>query len=355
MEKTVLVTGGAGFIGSSLVRHITRDTDYRVINLDKLTYAGHRASVEGLEEEANYRFVKGDINDQQLVNQVLERESPAGIIHLAAESHVDRSIEGPMAFVETNVVGTANLLRCALEYWTDLKNSEQQQFRFLQVSTDEVYGELGEDGYFDENTAFDPSSPYAASKASGDMFVNSWYRTYGLPVLLTNCGNNYGPRQYPEKLIPVVILNALRGDKIPVYGDGQNVRDWIYVEDHSRALWEVFRSGRVGETYSIGARNERTNLEIVRSICRILDKLIAEPEIDDHSSLIEFVEDRPGHDFRYAIDASKIEEELDWAPQESFESGLRKTVQWYLENLEWCNRVMGGAYDLERLGRGLSH
>ncbi|MFB6263112.1 MAG: dTDP-glucose 4,6-dehydratase, partial [Bradymonadaceae bacterium] len=297
---------------------------------------------------------EGDVADSDLVGGLLEEEQPRGIYHLAAESHVDRSIDGPLPFVQSNVVGTSVLLEETLEYWSGLPEGDRGDFRFLHVSTDEVYGELGENGFFDEETPYDPSSPYAASKASADMFVRAWHRTYGLPVLITNCGNNYGPRQYPEKLIPVVITKALRGDSIPVYGDGSNVRDWIYVDDHVRGLRAVFDEGEDGETYNIGARCEKQNIELVRKLCQLLDELVPDPAVDRHASLITFVEDRPGHDFRYAIDPEKIETELGWSPEESFESGLRKTVRWYLDNLDWCSAVLEDAYDLERLGERLS-
>lgn len=350
MEETIIVTGGAGFIGSSLVRQLLDETNDTIVNVDKLTYSGHLASVRPLEEHPRYEFVEGDVSDRELVGELFQEYQPRGIFHLAAESHVDRAIDGPGEFVQTNVVGTTNLLEHALDYFGELPSDSRDQFRFLHVSTDEVYGELGEKGQFTEQTPYDPNNPYAASKASADFFVRSWHRTYGLPVVITNCCNNYGPRQFPEKLIPVVLLNGLRGDTIPVYGDGSNVRDWIFVEDHARAVHTVFEEGAVGETYNVGARCERENIELVETICELLDEYLDEPAVDDHTELIEFVEDRPGHDARYAIDPSKIENDLDWTPDTSFDEGLRTTVEWYLDNLDWCEEVMEGEYDLERLG-----
>lgn len=350
MNETVIVTGGAGFIGSALVRQLLAETGYRVVNLDKLTYAGHRASIRPLEDHPRHLFVEGDICDEDLVASLFKREQPRGIFHLAAESHVDRSIDGPSEFVQTNVVGTTNLLEHSLDYWEGLDEQERRAFRFLHISTDEVYGELGESGKFDEGTAYDPNNPYAASKASADHFVRSWNHTYGLPTLITNCANNYGPRQFPEKLIPVVLLNALRGETIPVYGDGTNVRDWIFVTDHAEALHRVFERGTPGEDYNIGARCERQNIELVRTICGLLDDILDDPAVDNHSELIEFVEDRPGHDARYAIDPSKVETELDWKPSTDFESGIRQTIEWYLDNLDWCEEVLDSSEGLVRLG-----
>ncbi len=356
MEQTVIVTGGAGFIGSALVRHLLEATDYRVVNLDKLTYAGHRASIRDIEDHPRHEFVHGDICDEQLIASLFEEEQPCGIFHLAAESHVDRSIDGPSEFVQTNVVGTTNLLEHALEYWNDLDDADRKSFRFLHISTDEVYGELGDDGMFDEETPYDPNNPYAASKASADFFVRSWHHTYGLPILITNCANNYGPRQFPEKLIPVVLMKSLRGDPIPVYGDGTNVRDWIYVNDHVDAIHQVFEDGEPGEDYNIGSRCERQNIELVRTLCGILDDELDDPAVDNHADLITFVEDRPGHDARYAIDPSKVEQEIGWQPATDFETGLRHTVQWYLDNLDWCEEVLDDDNDLVRLGtrRGAS-
>jgi len=355
MRETVIVTGGAGFIGSCLVRELLAETEWRVVNLDKLSYSGNRASIRELEKHPRHEFVEGDICDRERVESLFADEEPVGLFHLAAESHVDRSIDGPMPFVETNVRGTVNLLTRALAHWQDLPDDERDSFRFLHVSTDEVYGELGETGMFTEETPYDPRNPYAASKASSDFFARSFGETYGLPVVVTNCANNYGPRQFPEKLIPVVILHALRGETIPVYGDGTNVRDWIHVRDHARGLRKVFEEGDVGETYNIGAECERQNIELVRHICRILDEAVDEPAVERHEELIEFVEDRPGHDARYAIDTSKIREELGWETERSFEHGIEATVRWYLENLDWCQEVMEGEYELERLGtaRGL--
>ena len=340
MQQTIFVTGGAGFIGSALVRYLINSTDYQVINIDKLTYAGHLSKVDAVKDDPRYQFQRADIVDARAMRQLFEAYRPQAVMHLAAESHVDRSIDGPAAFIQTNVVGTYTLLESARYYWNGLSSANQEAFRFLHVSTDEVFGELGEEGYFSEKTPYDPSSPYSASKASSDHLVRAWHRTYGLPVLITNCSNNYGPYQYPEKLIPVVILNALRGDPIPVYGRGENVRDWLYVDDHVRALTKVLEEGHVGETYTIGGHNEKRNIEVVEAICALLDEFVEAPVAGRHADLIEFVDDRPGHDFRYAIDASKIEEKLGWTPEESFASGLRKTVQWYLYHRDWCERVL---------------
>lgn len=350
MRNTILVTGGAGFIGSMLVRHLLDETDARVVNLDKLTYSGNRISVAEFEGNERYRFEQIDICDREGVGELFEQERPRGLIHLAAESHVDRSIDGPMEFVRTNVVGTTNLLDCATRYWKELGDDQQADFRFLNVSTDEVFGDLGDEGYFTEQTPYDPHSPYSASKASADHFTRAWQDTYGLPILITNCANNFGPRQFPEKLIPVVILKALRGEEIPIYGDGSNVRDWLYVEDHARAIRRVFEDGTPGDTYNVGANEEWSNLNLVKVVCGLLDEMVDQPAVDEHASLITFVADRPGHDGRYAIDAGKIRSELGWEPRESFESGMERTVRWYLENLDWCEAVMDTNYDLERLG-----
>ncbi len=346
--KTLLVTGGAGFIGSALVRHLVAETDWTVVNLDKLTYAGNLDSLPGLLEHPRHRFERVDICDAVGVRRVLREHRPRAILHLAAESHVDRSIDGPAAFVRTNVVGTQVLLEAAREYWSELDGEARRDFRFHHVSTDEVYGDLGEEGFFTEETPYAPSSPYSASKAASDHLVRAWHRTYGLPVLVSNCSNNYGPYQFPEKLIPLMILNARAGKPLPVYGEGDQVRDWLHVEDHVRALLRVLRAGRVGETYNIGGHNERTNLEVVERICAILDQRL--PQGAPHARLIRHVADRPGHDRRYAIDAGKIQRELGWKPKETFESGLAKTVEWYLENEEWCRRVLDGSYRGERLG-----
>lgn len=348
--KTLLVTGGAGFIGSALVRYLIRETGYRVVNVDKLTYAGNLESLAEVEDDPRYVFEQVDICDADAVARLFATYRPAGVMHLAAESHVDRSIDGPDAFIQTNLVGTFTLLNAARVYWKDLDAEARDAFRFLHVSTDEVYGTLGDDGLFTEETSYDPSSPYSASKAGSDHLVRAWHRTYGLPVLVTNCSNNYGPFQFPEKLIPVVILRALEGQAIPVYGKGENVRDWLFVDDHVEALVTVLERGTPGETYNIGGHNEWKNLDVVRAICALMDELV--PEGAPHADLITFVTDRPGHDWRYAIDASKVERELGWTPRETFETGLRKTVRWYLENGTWCERVRSGKYRMERLGVG---
>ena len=346
---TYLVTGGAGFIGSAVVRRLAR-AGHRVVNLDKLTYAGNLDSVAEVSTLPNYAFERVDICDAEAVRRVFEQHRPRAVMHLAAESHVDRSIDGPGEFIATNVVGTFTMLQEARRYWAGLGGDEKSRFRFLHVSTDEVFGSLGESGYFTEETPYDPSSPYSASKASSDHLVRAWHRTYGLPVLVTNCSNNYGPYHFPEKLVPLVILNALEGKPLPVYGKGDNVRDWLFVEDHASALQTVVETGRVGETYAIGGHNERRNIEVVREICRLVDELAPSAQIGPRERLITFVADRPGHDARYAIDASKIERELGWRPAETFESGLRRTVQWYLDNRGWWERVRSGVYRGERLG-----
>ncbi|TWC11645.1 MULTISPECIES: dTDP-glucose 4,6-dehydratase [unclassified Pseudomonas] len=349
----ILITGGAGFIGSALVRHLILDTEHQILNLDKLTYAGNLESLSSVDHDSRYEFVQADIVDQATVSAVLARFKPDAIMHLAAESHVDRSIDGPADFIQTNIVGTYSLLEATRAYWQTLPEAQKQAFRFHHISTDEVYGDLhGVDDLFTETTPYAPSSPYSASKAASDHLVRAWQRTYGLPVLLTNCSNNYGPFHFPEKLIPLVILNALAGKPLPVYGDGQQVRDWLYVEDHARALLKVVTEGVVGETYNIGGHNEQKNIDVVRSICALLEELAPDkPEgIGRYVDLITFVRDRPGHDLRYAIDAGKIERELGWTPRETFDTGLRKTVQWYLENLQWCRRVQDGSYQGERLG-----
>jgi len=350
MEKTVIVTGGAGFIGSALVRHLLRETPHRVVNVDKLTYAGNLESLAPVLPSDRYRFEPVDICDREALDRVFAEHRPAAVIHLAAESHVDRSIDGAAPFIQTNIVGTYTLLEASRSYWKNLEESAKGAFRFLHVSTDEVYGSLGSEGLFVESTPYDPRSPYSASKASSDHLVRAWQHTYGLPVLITNCSNNYGPYQFPEKLIPVVILNALAGKPIPVYGKGENVRDWLYVDDHARALLRVLERGRVGETYNVGGHNEKSNVEVVTTICSLLDDLVEDPPADGHASLITFVTDRPGHDWRYAIDAGKIGRELGWTPEESFETGLRKTIEWYLENRGWCDRILSGEYRLERIG-----
>lgn len=349
----ILITGGAGFIGSALVRHLLNETDHEVLNLDKLTYAGNLESLASIEDHLRYRFLKADIADSEAVSRALAQFQPDAIMHLAAESHVDRSIDGPAAFIQTNIVGTYALLESTRAYWSSLDAERKAAFRFHHISTDEVYGDLhGVDDLFTETTPYAPSSPYSASKAASDHLVRAWHRTYGLPVLLTNCSNNYGPYHFPEKLIPLMILNALEGKPLPVYGDGLQVRDWLFVEDHARALVEVVTRGQVGETYNIGGHNEQKNIEVVRGICTLLEELApAKPAgIARFEDLITHVKDRPGHDLRYAIDAGKIERELGWKPQETFHSGLRKTVQWYLDNLEWCRHVQDGSYQRERLG-----
>jgi len=348
--QTILVTGGAGFIGGCFVRQILAEEEVRVVNLDKLTYAGNLDSLESVANNPSYVFVHGDIGDRELVNKLLEEYRPTWVVHFAAESHVDRSIDAPGAFVQTNVVGTVELLVAALEYWRSADRNPQESFRFLHVSTDEVYGSLGPTGKFTETTPYAPNSPYSASKAASDHFVRAFHHTYGLPVLITNCSNNYGPFQFPEKLIPLVILNALEGKSLPVYGDGSNVRDWLFVEDHCRAIRRVLQSGRCGEVYNIGGNCERTNLEVVQAICEAVDELRPALPHAPSSSLITFVKDRPGHDLRYAIDATKIHQELGWQPEHDFESGLRRTVEWYLDNPAWVQRVTSGVYRRERLG-----
>ena len=349
----ILITGGAGFIGSALVRHLIDNTDHEVLNLDKLTYAGNLESLARIATDTRYEFVQADIADQPAVSEVLARFAPDAVMHLAAESHVDRSIDGPSDFIQTNIVGTYALLEAVRGYWNKLPAGQREAFRFHHISTDEVYGDLhGVDDLFTETTPYAPSSPYSASKAASDHLVRAWHRTYGLPVVVTNCSNNYGPFHFPEKLIPLVILNALEGKPLPVYGDGKQVRDWLFVEDHARALFKVVSEGKVGETYNIGGHNEQQNIEVVRGICALLEELAPQRPagVAHYADLITFVRDRPGHDLRYAIDASKIERELGWVPEETFETGLRKTVQWYLDNLEWCRRVQDGSYQRERLG-----
>ena len=348
MTRSILVTGGAGFIGSALVRHLLAGTGHRVVNVDSLTYAGNLDSLAPVLPHPRYAFERVDIRDADEVARVFAEHRPDAVMHLAAESHVDRSIEGAAPFIATNVVGTYTLLDAARRHWEGLAGDERERFRFLHVSTDEVFGSLGAEGKFTESTPYQPNSPYSASKASSDHLARAWHHTYGLPVLVTNCSNNYGPYQFPEKLIPVVVLSALAGRPIPVYGDGGNVRDWLFVDDHVRALLAVLEGGRVGETYNVGGDSERSNLQVVKTICAILDDVA--PAAAPYESLITFVRDRPGHDWRYAVDTSKISAELGWAPAETFESGLRRTVQWYLENGEWCRRVMDGSYQLQRLG-----
>lgn len=341
--RKVIVTGGAGFIGSAVVRYLIAETGCEVVNLDALTYAGNLGSVAGLAGEPRYHFVRGNIRDRECLERLFREHRPDAVMHLAAESHVDRSIHGPAAFIETNIVGTYQLLEVARAYWLALPDADRERFRFHHVSTDEVYGSLGAEGLFTEATPYRPNSPYSASKASSDHLVRAWHHTYGLPVVVSHCSNNYGPFQFPEKLIPLTILNALEGKPLPVYGTGENVRDWLYVEDHARALHQALERGAVGETYNIGGDAERSNLDVVRAICAILDRLRPDP-LGGHERLITFVEDRPGHDLRYAIDASKIARDLDWRPRESFASGLEKTVRWYLANAHWVDNVRSGAY-----------
>ena len=352
MSKTLLVTGGAGFIGSAVVRELINQSEHTVINLDKLTYAGNLDSLSSVADNPRYHFVQADITNAEQMTKILGEYQPDIIMHLAAESHVDRSIDGPADFIQTNIVGTYTLLEAARHYWAALKTSnavKAEGFRFHHISTDEVYGDLeGTDDLFTETTPYAPSSPYSASKASSDHLVRAWNRTFGLPVVITNCSNNYGPYHFPEKLIPLMILSALAGKPLPVYGNGQQIRDWLYVEDHARALMLVAQEGKLGETYNIGGHNEKTNLEVVQTLCDLLQEQV--PQDASYRDLITFVTDRPGHDHRYAIDASKIEQELGWTPQETFETGLRKTVQWYLDNKAWWQKVQDGSYRGERLG-----
>ena len=343
----VLVTGGAGFIGSALVRHLVLDKGYDVLNVDALTYAGNLASLKLVEDKPNYRFIQANICDRAAMEQAVSKFRPDRIMHLAAESHVDRSITGAADFIQTNVIGTFTLLEAARDHWSNLDGPAKDAFRFLHVSTDEVFGSLSEDGLFTENTPYDPSSPYSASKASSDHLAKAWQRTYGLPVVVSNCSNNYGPYHFPEKLIPLTILNALAGERLPVYGQGENIRDWLYVEDHARALDLIVDRGRVGETYNVGGRNERRNIDVVRRICSVLDEFA--PSNGPREELIEFVTDRPGHDARYAIDATKLETELGWRAQENFDTGIEKTVRWYLDN-DWWWRPLRERYAGERLG-----
>lgn len=343
----VIVTGGAGFIGSALVRHLVLEKGYEVLNVDALTYAGYLPSLKAVEGKSGYDFLHANICDRAAMDQAIAGFRPDRIMHLAAESHVDRSITGAADFIQTNVVGTFTLLEAARDYWSALGGDRKRDFRFLHVSTDEVYGSLEEDGLFREDTPYDPSSPYSASKASSDHLAMAWQRTYGLPVVVSNCSNNYGPYHFPEKLIPLTILNALGGERLPVYGKGENVRDWLYVEDHARALDIIAERGRVGETYNVGGRNERRNIDVVRRICAVLDELA--PANRPREELIEFVTDRPGHDARYAIDATKLETELGWRARENFDSGIEKTVQWYLDN-EWWWQPLRQRYAGQRLG-----
>ena len=351
-HKTVIVTGGAGFIGGNFIYHLL-DQDYKVINLDALTYAGHMETLYQADGNDNHIFVKGRIGNSTLVDNLFTEYRPNAIINFAAESHVDRSIDGPAEFIQTNVVETLSLLESTRKYYKNFSEKEQAEFRFLHVSTDEVYGSLGETGLFTEETPYAPNSPYAASKASSDHLVRSYLHTYGMPILITNCSNNYGPYQFPEKLIPLIILNALEGKQLPIYGNGLNIRDWLYVEDHCSAIRTVLENGCIGEKYNIGGNYEKTNIEIVKTICRLLDEVEPQKSGQLYENLITYVDDRPGHDLRYAIDSSKIQKELGWTPSETFESGIRKTLDWYLENLEWCKQVTDKNYNRDRLGTSL--
>lgn len=353
--KNILITGGAGFIGSAVIRYIVNEKADKVCNIDKLTYASNLDAVASVQDSPRYHFEQIDICDAESVQRVFTSFQPDVVMHLAAESHVDRSIDGPMVFMQTNIIGTMTLLEVARAYWQQLPDEKQASFRFHHVSTDEVYGDLeGTDDLFTETTPYSPSSPYSASKASSDHLVRAWHRTYGLPTVVSNCSNNYGPYHFPEKLIPLMILNAVEGKPLPIYGNGLQIRDWLYVEDHARALYQVATEGQVGETYNIGGHSEKANIDVVQAICYVLEELLpTKPNgIEKYSDLIIYVTDRPGHDVRYAIDASKIEQELGWKPQETFTSGIRKTVEWYLQNPEWCQQILSGSYNRERLGEG---
>ena len=344
-NKNILVTGGAGFIGSAVIRYLINETNSNVLNIDKLTYAGNLESLETVSNNPRYQFLHADICDKSAMTKAFQDFQPNIVMHLAAESHVDRSIDGPMDFIQTNIIGTYNLLEVARNYWQNLAEDKKSRFKFHHISTDEVYGDLeGTQDLFTEATSYSPSSPYSASKASSDHLVRAWHRTYGLPVVVTNCSNNYGPYHFPEKLIPLVILNALDGKPLPVYGDGKQIRDWLYVEDHARALYLVATTAKVGETYNIGGHNEKQNIDVVKTICTILDNIKPRTDGQSYTQQITFVKDRPGHDLRYAIDASKIQQELNWQPQETFESGIQKTVEWYLANEDWVNHVKSGEY-----------
>ncbi|MEW8689824.1 MAG: dTDP-glucose 4,6-dehydratase [Candidatus Thiodiazotropha endolucinida] len=350
--QTIIVTGGAGFIGGNFIHHLLTREGVQVVNLDALTYAGNLDTLQTIMEDPRHHFIQGQIQDRELVAGLFDRFKPNAIVNFAAESHVDRSIDGPSEFIDTNIGGTFNLLECARTYWADLSPDGAEAFRFLHVSTDEVYGSLGDEGQFTETTPYAPNSPYSASKAASDHLVRAWYHTYGLPVLTTNCSNNYGPYQFPEKLIPLFIQKALAGEDLPIYGDGSNVRDWLYVEDHCRAIWRVLEAGRPGEVYNVGGNNELSNLEVIDMLCALLDELVPDSPFSPHTQLKKFVKDRPGHDQRYAIDATKLHHELGWTPDETFATGLKKTVSWYLNNETWCQRVMDGSYRGERLGQG---
>ena len=348
--KKILVTGGEGFIGSAVVRHLINKLNCPVVNVDKLTYAGNLSSLSLVDQNPLYSFERADINDRTAITAILDQHQPDAIMHLAAESHVDRSIDGPSDFIQTNIVGTYSLLECARTYWSQLSRGKKDSFRLHHISTDEVFGSLGETGSFTEETAYDPRSPYSASKASSDHLVRAWYETFGLTVVLSNCSNNYGPYHFPEKLIPLIIIKALKKDKLPVYGKGDNIRDWLYVDDHAHALCKILFEGRTGENYNVGGNAEVSNLDVVRGICRLLDELSPMANMSKHEEQIEFVLDRPGHDFRYAIDSTKIRNELGWRPIETFETGLRRTVEWYLSNSDWWKPILSGEYRGERLG-----
>jgi len=351
MKQTFFITGGSGFIGSNFISYVLENNlaDH-VINLDKLTYAGNPQNLSKYDDDIRYHFIKGDICDYETVRSVFKDHCPNYVVHFAAESHVDRSIDGPGEFIQTNIIGTYVLLSEALKYYGSLLSDEKAKFRFHHVSTDEVYGSLGENGYFTETTPYDPSSPYSASKASSDHLVRAWQRTFGLPVLISNCSNNYGPYQFPEKLIPLIILNCLSEKPLPVYGTGENVRDWLYVEDHCDAIHSIIQNGKIGETYNIGGNNEIQNIEIVKTICTLLDEIHPRVSTDSYQHLITYVKDRPGHDFRYAIDANKLKDELEWEPKESFKTGIRKTIQWYLKNQSWWKSIQNKTYHQDRLG-----
>ncbi len=340
MNNIIFVTGGAGFIGSAVIRHLLAETEFEIVNIDKLTYAGNLLTLSNESSLARYHFEQVDICDASVINALFETYQPRAIMHLAAESHVDRSIDGPAEFIQTNIVGTYNLLEASRNYLIRVNQSKAAEFRFHHISTDEVFGSLGEQGSFTENSPYQPNSPYSASKASSDHLVRAWHETFGLPVVLSNCSNNYGPYQYPEKLLPVIIGKVLESRPIPVYGDGSNVRDWLYVDDHARALVTIMLQGEIGRSYNVGGNEERSNIDVVQTVCRILDGLAPSSDGSLHESLITFVKDRPGHDQRYAIDASRIEAELDWHPLETFDSGMQKTIQWYLDNRAWCDQVV---------------